>query len=272
MTVNEIEAPGSLCVITAAGIEFKTVAKLLLAGTPTDENGLKVLRGRFGARQVTLLKTEIGAAGLAEKLQAHLAQNHFAALVIIGLAGALDPALRTSDVVLYDRCLDGRKLEAAWRDGKFEKRSTSEASGGGIPCDDALGQKLFEEFGKQGLRCQRGAGLLVERVVIEARLKQALHEQTEAAAVDMETYLVLAATAEFQLPCAAVRVMLDEAASDLPDFNAGLDAAGRVQLWPTLRALARRPHATLQFLRTLRPALRNLTRAAEAVFNVLNSR
>ncbi len=264
MTANEIEAPGDLCVITAADIEFNTVAKVLAAGKPTDENGLKVLRGRYRSQQMTLLKTEIGAAGFADKLQAHLAQNRYAALIVIGLAGALDPALRTGDVVLYDRCLDGRKLEATLLGGKLESRS--------IHCDDVLGQKLFEGLSKQGLRCQRGAGLLVERVVIEAQQKLTRYEQTKAAAVDMETYLVLATAAECQLPCAAVRVVLDEAASDLPDFNAGLDAAGRVQLWPTLLALARRPRAALRFLRALRPALRNLTRAAEAVFKAFNSR
>ncbi len=264
MTANGAEALGGLCVITAADIEFNTVAKLLAAAAPTVENGLKVLRGRYGARQVALLKTEIGAVSLAGKLREHLAQNHYAALLVIGLAGALDPALQTGDVVLYDRCLDGRKLEAALLGGNLESRS--------IHCDDVLGQKLFEGLSKQGLRCCRGAGLLVERVVIEARLKQALREQTMAAAVDLETYLVMAAAAEFQLPCAAVRVVLDEAASDLPDFNAGLDAAGRMRLWPTLRALAKRPRAALKFLLTLRPALRNLTRAAEAVFKVLNSR
>lgn len=271
MTATGVEAVSDLCVITAADIEFKTVAKLLHAGTPTVENGLKVLRGRYSARQVTLLKTEIGASGFAEKLQTHLAQNHYAALLVFGLAGALDPVLRTGDVVLYDRCLDGRKLEAALRRGKLESRSMTEVVGG-IPGDDSLGQKLFEGFGKQGLRCQRGAGLLVARVVIESQQKQALYAHTNAAAIDMETYLVWAVAAEFQLPCAAVRVVMDEAASDLPDFNAGLDDTGRMRLWPTLRALAARPRATVHFLGTLRPALRHLTRAAEAVFQACDSR
>ena len=271
MNANGVETSGGLCVITAADIEFKTVAKLLPASTPVAENGVRVLRGHYGERQVTVLKTEIGAVGFADRLRAHLAQSGYAALVVIGLAGALDPALRTGDVVLYDHCLDGRKLEAAVHGGKLESSSVPEAIGK-ISCDTGLGQKLFAGLGKQGLHCLRGTGLLVARVVIEAGQKRALYEQTKAVAVDMESYLVLATATEFRLPCAAVRVVMDEAATDLPDFNAGLDAVGRMRVWPTLRALAGRPRATLQFLGTLNPALRNLTHATQAVFNLLNSR
>ncbi|MBI1764699.1 MAG: hypothetical protein HYR56_25015 [Acidobacteria bacterium] len=270
MTASGVEAPGDLCVITAAVIEFKTVAKLLSADAPISEDGLQVLRGRYGAQKVTLLKTEIGAVGFAEKLQAHLAQNHYAALLVIGLAGALDPRLRTGDVVLYDRCLDGRKLEAAWRAGKLEGFLINEQDG--IPCNERLGQKLFERCSERGLPSQRVAGLLVERVIIEAQQKRALFERTQAATVDMETYLVWAAAAEFHLPCAAVRVVMDEAASDLPDFNAGLNRTGQWRLWPMLHVLLVRPRVTFQFLRTLRPALQSLTQVSRVVFSLLSSR
>jgi len=63
------------------------------------------------------------------------------------------------------------------------------------------------------------------------------------------------------LPCAALRIVLDEAASDLPDFNAALGKDGRMQLRPLLQAMRARPRATLRFLRSLRPALRALRQA-----------
>lgn len=264
MAANGIKTVDALCIVTAADIEFKTVAKLLPGGKPTVEGGLQMLRGRYGVREVTLLKTEIGAVGFAEKLQAHLAHHHYAALIVIGLAGALDPALRTGDVVVYDRCLDGRDLS--------QMSSLNTGKCGEAFCNTELTQLLSEAFNQRGLLGQRHTGLSVARVVIEARQKQALFQQTKAAAVDMETYLVLAAIADLQLPSAAVRVVMDEAASDLPDFNAGLDVAGGVRLWPMLRALVARPRATLTFLLTLRPALRNLDRVAQVFLAGLNSR
>jgi nucleoside phosphorylase len=264
MAANAIEAADALCVITAADIEFKTIAKLLSGGRSTVEDGLQILRSQHGAREVTLLKSEIGAVGFAEKLRAHLVHHPYKALVVIGLAGALDPALRTGDVVLYDRCLDGRDLP---QPTFLHNRKCSEAF-----CNAELTQRLLESFNQQELPCQCHSGLSVERVVIKAQQKRALYEQTQAGAVDMETYLILAAVADFKRPCAAIRVVMDEAASDLPDFNAGLDMAGRVQLWPTVLALAASPRTTLTFMLTLRPALRNLERVARAVFKALNSR
>jgi nucleoside phosphorylase len=261
MAANGIEAAGALCVVTAADIEFKTVARLLSAGTPSIENGLQMLRGWYGKREVTLLKTEIGANGFAEKLRAHLAHHQYVALIVIGLAGALDPALRTGDVVVYDRCLPGGS--------ESQKENEKSAQ---FFCNAELTQVLFEELGRQRLRCLRHIGLSVAHVVIDARQKFTLYAQTKAGAVDMESYLVLAAVAELQLPCAVVRVVMDEAASDLPDFNAGLDAAGRIQLWPTLQALVARPRATLTFLLTLQPALCKLDQVARAVLTGLNSR
>ena len=88
--------------------------------------------------------------------------------------------------------------------------------------------------------------------------------------MDMESYLVLTVAEERQLPCLTVRVIMDEAASDLPDFNAGLDTAGRVKLAPTLRALVARPRATASFLLALQPALRSLEQAARVVLRHSN--
>lgn len=264
MAANGIEAASALCVITAADIEFKTVAQLLSARTPSVENGLQVLRGCYGKREVTLLKTEIGAVGFAEKLRAHLARHHYAALIVIGLAGALDPALRTGDVVVYDCCLDGRS--------DSQKETLHQEKRASFFCNADITQMLFEELNRQGLHCLRHTGISVAHVVIEAQQKLALHAQTKAAAVDMETYLVLAAIADLQLPIAAVRVVMDEAVSDLPDFNAGLDVAGRVRLRPMLRALGAKPRATLTFLLTLQSALRNLDQVTRVVLAGLNSR
>lgn len=267
MAANAFEAADALCVITAADIEFKTVAKLLSLAKSTVEHGLQVVRGQCGSQQVTLLKTEIGAAGFAEKLQAHLAQTQYAALVVIGLAGALDPALKTGDVVLYDGCLDGRGMCVAPPPNPPQYKKSDL-----VLCDVEFSNLLVEELTRQGLRCRHATGVTVERVIVDAQQKRTLYRQTQADAVDMETYLVLAAVANFKLPCAAVRIVMDEAASDLPDFNAGLDAAGRIQPCQTLQALAARPRAALIFLFTLRPAMRNLNRAARSVFQALNSR
>jgi len=264
-----------LCVVTAAAIEFKTVAKLLRASKQTVSAGLTVTHGRFAQGEITLLQSQIGASGFSEQLQKLVAANDFKALLVIGLAGALDPTLQTGEVVIYDACLDARNAEKHLSDFFSNNRENSPRCDefASIACNATLGEQLFEAVRQQGLPSRRGTGALVERVVIESHDKAALYRQTQTTVVDMETWLIFQALAKVTtLPCAGLRVVLDEAGDDLPDFNAGLSATGQMRLWPTLRALAARPRASGRFLRSLRPALRNLEQATQAVFTRLTRR
>lgn len=264
-----------LCVVIAAPIEFKTVAKLLHDPQQTVLAGLTVTHGRFGPGEITLLQSQIGAPGFADRLQHLVAASRFQALLVMGLAGALEPTLRTGEVVIYDACLDARGAKKHLPDFFSPNREISPPRDdfASIACNATLGKQLFEAVRQCGLRSRYGTGALVEEVIIEARAKAALHQQTHATAVDMETWLVCQALAAVNdLPCAALRVVLDEANDDLPDFNAALSATGQMRLWPTLRVLVARPRASGRFLRSLRPALRSLERASQAVFTCLTSR
>ncbi len=257
-----------VCVITAADIEFKNVTKLLIGALTQLELRLKVCRGRFNGLAVTVLQTEIGAPQFAERLQDHLSIFDYDALLVIGLAGALDPALRTGDVVIYDRCLDGRGAEAWLQTGSKENPPARDEIAS-ISCDARLAQKLFEVLNERGLRCVRGPGVLVERIVIDAQAKLTLGKQLQATVADMESYLVLATLGESQLPCAVLRTVLDEASSDLPDFNAALGKDGRMEHRLALQAMRARPLPALRFLRSLRPALcalREVTAGALSYF------
>lgn len=268
MPIDPAPSALPLCVVTAADIEYKTVAKFLQDAVLHEIGGLRILRGHFANVPVALMRTEIGAPGFVERLQEHFASQTYAALLVIGLAGALAPELKTGDLVLYDQCLDGRaQLAPANR-----KTSSSRDDFASILCDRKLGARLLAHFTKAGQPCVSGNGVLVEKVLIEAQQKAALYALTQAAAVDMETWLVLKAAAQYEIPCAALRIVMDEAAHDLPDFNAGLTPAGQVRLGATLRAFARRPLAAMRFIKTLRPALTALSRATHNGLTALTGR
>jgi adenosylhomocysteine nucleosidase len=250
-----------LCVVTAADIEFKTVAQLLREKQTVNEADLIYCRGRRGKRSIALLQAAIGAAGFAEKLAQHLATQRYDALLVLGLAGALDSQLKTGDVVVYERCLDLREHSGV------REMQLSRDEFASIGCDAALSQQLFDRLSGRGLRCLPGLGAMAARVVIDAQDKLRLGAQTGAQAVDMETFLLAETAARCGLACAAVRVVLDEATHDLPDFNAGLNAEGRLELGRTLQAMAMRPVASWHFLRSLPVASRALRQAAEAVLD-----
>jgi len=248
-----------LCVVTAAEIEFKAVAGLLARRSSSSEQGMRVCRGRLANNQITLLKSEIGAAGFAERLTTHLAATRYDALLVIGLAGGLDPLLKTGDAVVYDLCLRARA--AAGRRDSREKRDAREENVS-LACDPTLSKLLVEALRAAGRSCAHGVGLTIGRVVAEAEGKLTLGKQYGAAAVDMETYEVLAVCARLGLPASAMRVVLDEASCEIPDFSRALGADGSLKVWPLMQVLVARPVVSVHFCYRLRQAMRALRQAA----------
>jgi adenosylhomocysteine nucleosidase len=116
-------------------------------------------------------------------------------VISFGVAGGLDPSLKTGDVVVATEVMAG---DARWLAGL----SLTEAQIASI----ALGRR----------RVVRGLLAGVEEVVAASACKAALHSETGAAAVDMESHIAAAYAAEAGIPFAALRVISDPAHRALP--------------------------------------------------------
>jgi hopanoid-associated phosphorylase len=116
-------------------------------------------------------------------------------VISFGIAGGLDPSLKSGDVVVATEVMAG---DTRWLAGL----SLSEAQIAGI----ALGRR----------RVVRGLLAGVEELVAMKKSKAALHSETGAAAVDMESHIAAAYAAEMELPFAALRVISDPAHRALP--------------------------------------------------------
>ncbi|HKQ79072.1 MAG TPA: hypothetical protein VJ810_35585 [Blastocatellia bacterium] len=273
-----------LCIVTAVGVEFKIAASLLTAksfseesftssqNSPgNDENSrdktpscpafseeprMKICRGLFGASRITVLQSEMGAVGFAERLVKHLTDNRYDALIVVGLAGGLDPRLRVGDAVLYDLCYDARALDFKRRERAIPEEIAS------IAGDQRLSAYLLEALTSSGHPSARvsvqAPGMTVSRIITEAEEKLSLRINYGAAAVDMETYEVFAACARFGLPAAALRVISDEAGHNIPDFNRAYDADGRMRGWRMVTTMIARPIITFRLLLSIRRALQSL--------------
>ena len=253
-----------LCIVTAADIEFNAVAAVLGQYSQSKIGQLKVCHGRWKNREITLLKSGVGAAGFAAQLTGHLATTSYDVLLIVGLAGGLDPQLKSGDTVIYDLCFSAC-FPSVTAKTKEQYNSEQNAS---IKCDVTLSQRLFEKLRAAALPCVRGAGLTIERVVVEAENKLALRVEYGAAAVDMETYDVVDACIHAEVPTAALRVVLDEARDDLPDFNRALSADGSMNVWRLLPLLLAHPIITARFCLNLRRAMQALKRAVSAALDL----
>ena len=143
-------------------------------------------------------------------------------VVSFGVAGGLDPSLKSGDIVLATEVVAG---DVRWLAGL----ALSETQIAGI----ALGRRVV-----------RGGLAGVEEVVMAQARKAALWLETGAAAVDMESHIAAAYAVQAGLPFAALRVISDPASRALPVLaRSAIKPNGKIDLLKILRGIVRNPRA-----------------------------
>lgn len=165
------------------------------------------------------------AAGLALLLQAALAKGA-KAVISFGIAGGLQPGLTPGTTVI------GRVVD----DG--ETRVTADA---------AWVQRLAAALPQAVVGGIAG----IDHAVCAVERKHALHRQTGAVAVDMESHVAARLAALHGVPFVALRIVADPAERTVPHAaTVGMRADGSTDVGAVLRALARKPGELPALLRT----------------------
>jgi adenosylhomocysteine nucleosidase len=192
------------------------------------------------------------SGGDAERTRRALAQlvaEGVSALVSFGICGGLDPALGSGALILAEAVA-----------GEYGRRHGT---------DMALRAALAAALTRAGIGALAGDVLGAERAADTPARKAALHHQSGALAVDLESHLVAEAAAAAGLPFAVLRAVADPAGRALPPAALiGLDTAGRPAPGRILLSLVQQPGqlpALLRLARDTRLALAALDRAAEAL-------
>lgn len=253
-----------ICLVTAVDVEFNVAVSLLPSKTFSTESQIKTCRGRLGRRHISVLQSGMGAHGFAQRLSNYLENNQPDVLLVAGLAGGLDPQLKSGDAVIYDFCHDARNR---FNSSDSKEKPSGRDQNASIRCDDEISESLFEISEASGQRCFRGSGVTVDRIITEAKDKIWLGLRYQAWAVDMESYDELGVCTKFGLPVTVLRVISDGAGSDLPDFNFAARADGRMDIWRTAAVMAARPMASFGFLRSIKFVMKSLRRNLEVVLN-----
>jgi adenosylhomocysteine nucleosidase len=142
-------------------------------------------------------------------------------VISFGVAGGLCPTLKSGDVVVATEVVAG---DSRWLAGF------------------ALSEELVAGTRPGGSRVVLGGVAGVEQVVVACAGKAALHSETGAVAVDMESHIAAAYAAEAGLPFAALRVISDPATRALPALAmAALKPNGEIDLRKILSGVARNP-------------------------------
>ena len=146
------------------------------------------------------------------------------ALLSLGMAGGLDPALKAGAVVIAERIVtaDGRSLatQESWRKSLVEVLAAAGNTVSVAPIADS------------------------ERMVTSVEAKHNLRRHTEAAVVDMESVGVAEVAAAAGLPFMAVRAVADTARRAVPAWLlGGVGADGALRPLAVAAGLLARPWA-----------------------------
>jgi hopanoid-associated phosphorylase len=151
------------------------------------------------------------------------------AVISFGIAGGLDPALQSGDVVVATAVL---AEEGVWK----------------VP--PSVVSAMADRVRASGIPVAQGALVGAEEAVLLPSTKASMREATDAIAVDMESHIGAAYAARNNLPFAAVRVISDPAERALPPLaKRALKPDGRVDFPAVLAGLARAPSELTTLLR-----------------------
>lgn len=198
----------------------------VVCAVPAERRALAGLEGDDVSLHVTGMGTHA-----ARRAGAIIAARPLAALVAAGFCGALDPALRVGDLIAAETVSD----EAGGERFRAHPRLLAAAPG------------------------RRGELVSARRI---ARTPQDRRRLT-GLAVDLESAALARAARGAGVPFLALRAVTDAAHHRLPDFDALMDASGRLTPGAGLRHFLRRP-GELPALGRLGPASHTAGRALRA--------
>ena len=196
------------------------------AGNPIDRRPVLIVTGLVQEARIAAGPgmTVICSSSDPQQLRALLTifdPSTIRGVISFGVAGGLDPALKSGDVVVATEVLAG---DTRWLAGL------------------TLNEGMIARLGLGRRRVVRGGLAGVEQVVAARAVKAALRSETGAAAVDMESHIAAAYAAEMGLPFAALRVISDPAGRALPALAvAAIKPNGEIDLRKVLQGLARNP-------------------------------
>lgn len=214
--------PADFGIVMAMPIEAGYLSDALRKVRRYSARTHSIVEGELSGKLVVLVISGPGKAAARRGAEVLLAGHRPRWLLSAGFAGALDPTLRRNDLVLPDEIVD--------QDGT---KAVVDVDLPQIPGVQRTGGRL----------------ITVDRVILRPADKAELRRQQGADLVDMETSVLAALARERSLRFLSVRVISDDAQTELPAEVARLlTHTGSYRLGVALRSIWHRPAAVKDFV------------------------
>ena len=189
---------------------------LLVAASMEQElNGLRQemldIEGTTGVHPpIELRVIGVGPERSGSTLATILQSNEFNVdgVLVLGVAGGIDPSLETGDLLLADRY--------ALQNG------AAQGAGQALRPDIGMLQSAEQAALNLSVPVFEGGSLTVDHLVAEPKEREELRAQYQIHSVNMEDYRAAEAAQKSGVPFLSVRVVLDTAGQKLPGYLPGL--------------------------------------------------
>jgi adenosylhomocysteine nucleosidase len=213
--------PADVGIIMALPIEAGYLLDRLKAVRRYTARSQKVVEGEIAGKIVAVALSGVGKTAARRATELLIAGHHPRWLCSAGFAGALDPTLKRNDLIMPHEVCD-------LAGGRVEVNSSALQ----IP----------------GIARTSGRLLTVDRVIARASEKAELRSLHQADLIDMESFELARLARERTIPILSVRVVSDDASTELPAEVARLlTHTGSYRAGVALRAVWNRPAALKDF-------------------------
>ncbi len=250
MTVKAMEVELVFCAMNTdskkrvtVGCAFAGELRRALKDMELSDLSLSAARG-LGTLSLPGVEVDFVAFGIGEVaarrgLSEVLRHRKPSRVILLGIAGGLDPELSSGDLVLGESVVRS--------DGKGE-----------IKLGTGFGSALIERL-KGRIKTVSGSVCCSgNRIICSSQEKAALNSSTGAVCVDMETWAVAEGCAALRIPLTVVRAIADPAVEDLPDLNRFFDPEKGMAMAKLAAYMAFRPSTAVRLKRSSKSAFSSL--------------
>ncbi len=242
---------GRIVIFAPLKTEANSVSRLIHKKSNTEYKAT----GQVGRNKIVLQITGIGplrARECSERVLLNLkdrssqAKLNIDAVMIIGSCASLNHQTSEGDVILYSQCVSVAKDRP------------------GIACPTRILEKVKKLLEEKGIHATQLIGVTSNRIAISKKEKLALASYG-ADIVDMESYEILKAAHQANIPAVVIRVISDSLDRDMPDFNRAMNSNGEILAFGLSRILVFSPIKAAKVYFASRRALNVLNTVMAAV-------